>query len=387
MQQVTDEAREKPINGGGGTLTPLWGTLSKEMALWRRSPLQRGIGLAAPLVLLAIAAFLFSPRGREIPIALVASSVPGPYSQQFVKTLQAKTGTPMYFEVVTTDPVEAQQLLRTQRVFAIVRLPTNFDELLAQGRPATIHFQVYNGMQDVHKNVRLSFSRSVQEFYEAALGDQLRAHAVFRKSTKNDIPRSAYLAGGILVYAFMFNGILCTGVMMAREWEYGTLEELRVAPAPGWGIVAGKMTGGLLQTAVIAAVVFVISYLFTDIHVKGSVILLSFLLLLTGLMFVGLGALLGVLAKRFYLMLPLSGISAIVFWFLCGGFQDLVAVRGTFFFAISRALPPTYAFDALHEVLRGAQVREVQLNLLVVATSALVSTVAAMVVLRRQLGR
>jgi ABC-type Na+ efflux pump permease subunit len=337
------------------------------------------------MALLAVVVLLFA-GGQNIEIGVLMPPAPGPYSEQLVQVLTAKTGVPMYFEVVTTDPAEAQALFEAQRIFAIVSIPPEFDALLSQEQPAPLDFQFYNGMADVSKNVRLSFYRRLQEFYETALPEQVRVSPRIVKLPPCAIPRSSYLAVGVLVYALMFGGIIYTGVMTAKEWEYRTLPELLVSPTCSSVLIGGKMLAGLIQAGISTTIVFVVAYFLTGLRPRGNLLLTLVVLFLVGLMFVSLGALVGVIAKRFYLVLPASGITSIVLWFLCGGFVEPAAVKGTIVYGIARVLPPTYAFDALHTAMHSPFPDGVGLDMLVLTGSALVSTVVAVLVLRRQMG-
>lgn len=364
-------------------IAPLWGLVQKEMLIWMRSPLQVVISFMAPLVLLAVATLLFTPS-HHIKIGVVLPPEPGPYTQQFLQKITAETGVPMFFEIVTTDPQDAQTLFASQRIFAIVTIPPDFDSTLGQGRQAQIDLQVYNGMADVQKNVRLSFNRSLLAFYEEIRPDQVYVSPQVTRLFAYDVSRAASFAAGILVYTLMFVGILSTGVMMTREWEYHTLPELLVSPTSSLVLIVGKIIAGLFQASIITTLVFVVATGVSGLQVHGSFLLMIVVLLLVGLVFCGFGALVGVATKRFYLMMPASGITAVVLWFLCGGFQDPAAVRGTIFYTISRFLPPTYGFDALHRIVNGASLKGLEADLLILAGVALVFVVLATSIIRRQ---
>jgi ABC-2 type transport system permease protein len=371
----------------GASLWALWGIVVKEMLVWVRSPLQVVISLASPLVLLLVATLLFSPSdANRIEIGVITPANAGPYTQKLVQHLTAETGVPMYFEIVTTDPEEAQMLFEQQRIFAIVTIPPDFDLALDQGQPATLDFQVYNAMGDVNKNVQMSFNRSLLAFYNEALPGQVLLQPQVNRLLPHDIPRSGYLSAGILVYTLMFVGILSTGVIMTREWEYHTLPELTVSPTPRFILVLSKTLAGLLQAGTITAVVFVIAYLLSDLRPTGNLFLIVAVLFLVGLMFVSFGALVGVAAKRIYLVMPASGIMAIVLWFLSGGFQEPLAVKGTAIFTISRVLPPTYAFEALHKLIHGPSLAGLGFDLFILAGTAFVFLVTATLVLQYQIG-
>lgn len=362
-----------------------WGLVVKEMLVWARSPLQFVISMASPLLLLAVSALLFTPSAsNRIEIGVLMPPEPGPYTQKFVQKLASDTGVPMYFDIVTTNPQEAQDLFAAQQIFAIVTIPPDFDMALNLGQPTIIDFQVYNAMADVGKNVQLSFNRRLLEFNDEVLTGQVPIFPKINKMLPEDISRAGYLSVGILVYALMFTGILSTGIMLTKEWEYHTLPEILVSPTSRFVFIISKIVAGMLQAGAVTAIVFVIAYFFTDLRIKGNLLLLLIVMVFVGLMFVSFGALIGVAAKRFYLMMPASGVTAIVLWFLCGGFQNPVAVKGSTFYTVSLFLPPTYGFDALHKIASGASLGGVGFDILILSGSAIVFTAIATIVLQRR---
>ncbi len=81
-----------------------------------------------------------------------------------------------------------------------------------------------------------------------------------------------YVAPGLTVlwvvpYAF---GHTASGFLGARFFRY--IEEILVAPLPGWAVMAGYVAGGVLRGFVVGAAAAVTTLLFTHLHVRSVLI-------------------------------------------------------------------------------------------------------------------
>lgn len=361
------------------------GLATKEIRTWTRRPLETALTFAMPLLLLLVAALLLSPQDREIPIGLVTSDDRGGrHTERFIHALETRSGVPMYLTVVTADESDAERLFQQQRIAAIVRLPSDFDQRLDQQTAATVAVQINNAMGDVHKNVRYSLWRSLETFYEKDPAGQVAVHPVVRHPDTGHTSRTGFLAGGIVVYTTMLAALLWTGVAVAREWELHTVDLLRASGMSGGTVALTKLTIGALQAATTTAVIAVVVSALTDLELRGNPLGAVSALLLTAVAFAGIGTIVGAAAKRFYLIIPISGITAILCWILGGGFQYLGVTEKSIYNEVASWLPPTYAFDAVQTAISGVGAAGLGTDLAVLSGTALATTIFAALMLRRE---
>nr|PID98269.1 MAG: hypothetical protein CSA83_01630 [Actinomycetales bacterium] len=171
------------------------------------------------------------------------------------------------------------------------------------------------------------------------------------------------------------------GISTAREWESGTVRGLGIATCGPWQIYLGKLTANTIRALIIGTIVLVLALLTTDYHPNSPWWMSFVVLILVAVFSTALGTIAGTAGKRYYLTLPAAGITAMLLWFLSGGFQDLIAVRGTTLYLISRFLPTSYAFDTLRTT-SGL----VWLSLLLLTIMTMVTTLLGVVVFHRALG-
>ena len=357
--------------------------LEAELRVAARRPFEMVLALAAPVIILVLASFLFSPGGRDIPIAVVPQGTSGIETQRIQRALESREGVPMYLHVVTNDEAEARNLLSAGRVFGVIELPSSFEEQVAQGESVEVRLTTYNAMADVDKNVRLSVMRALNAYSR----DTYHAPFTVRVVSKDGsvVSRTGFLASGSIIYGIVFAGVLFGGVATARQWEMRTIKGLRVAPVSGILIGTGFLLANAIRSIVIGMIMVVVAVTCTGFSLPEEKWMMAAVLMLTSFFATAIGMLVGTLTRRFYATLPVAGITAILLWFLSGGFQDLVAVRGTFLFALSRVLPTSYAFD----VLRGSNLEESVLLACVGVLAVMTVGVVAMslAVLHRSLSR
>lgn len=274
-------------------------------------------------------------------------------------------------------------MLASGQVVAVVTVPGDIDTRLGEGE-ALIDVVEWNGMGDLNKNTRLSLLRSLERFHDQDSEVTLRAEVIDSRPVV--LSRPGWFAGGVVIYALMFIGFLSGGIAVAREWEDGTLPELRIAPVPGWRLALGKLATATTIAVASSMVVGAIGIGLTDLRLRGDVAALSTILVVTAVMTASLGLLLGLAARRYYLMMPLAGISAVVLWFLGGGFSDLTLARGTLLDTVAHALPTTCAFQALFTVVQGGGWHDIATELSIIAPTAVLTAVAAGLAIHHALG-
>jgi hypothetical protein len=355
----------------------------KDLLVAARSPAEVLLSLAAPLVLLALASWIFTPTGRDLPIALLSDAPQSPVVSQIEDALTDRHGEPLYLRVVTRDRLEAERMLATGQIVAVVTVPDDIDARLAEGE-ALVDVVEWNGMGDLNKNTRLSLLRALERFHDQNSEVTLRAEVIDSRPVV--LSRPGWFAGGVVIYALMFVGFLSGGIAVAREWENGTLPALRVVPVPGWRLALGKVATAATIAVASSVVVGAVGIGLTDLRLRGDIAALSTVLVTTAVMTSSVGLLLGLASRRYYLMMPLAGISAVVLWFLGGGFSDLTLARGTLLDAAAHALPTTYAFEALFAVVQGGGWPDVAADLTVVAATAGVTAIGASLAIHYALG-
>ena len=247
-----------------------------------RSNLVVGLLLPVVLVLLFGYGLSFDVKNARVTIVLEDSS---PTARNIVAGLR---GSPYLAPTWTTSMAEAERLIRAGETDAILRVPGDFSRNLAAGE---------GQLQLLLNGVDSSTASAIEGYVGGALAVPIQQQAdragnksastasitIVQRMWFNEAGESTwYLVPGLIVLVMTLIGAFLTSLLIAREWERGTLESLFVTPVRPLELVLSKLApyiviGGIdLIMCLLAA-----KYLF-QVPMRGSlwVIVVSSLLYL-----------------------------------------------------------------------------------------------------------
>lgn len=247
-----------------------------------RSNLVVGLLLPVVLVLLFGYGLSFDVKNARVTVVLEDSS---PTARNIVAGLR---GSPYLAPTWTTSMAEAEKMIRAGETDAILRVPGDFSRNLAAGE---------GQLQLLLNGVDSSTASAIEGYVGGALAVPIQQQAdragnksastasitIVQRMWFNEAGESTwYLVPGLIVLVMTLIGAFLTSLLVAREWERGTLESLFVTPVRPLELVLSKLApyiviGGIdLIMCLLAA-----KYLF-QVPMRGSlwVIVVSSLLYL-----------------------------------------------------------------------------------------------------------
>lgn len=316
------------------------------------------VGLFLPVVLILVFGYGLSFDIKNAPVALVSDDT-SPTAQDVLAGFYLSP----YFSVTPLrSMVEAQRLMRAGKVEAIVYLQSDFSRRLA-ARDATIQVLV-NAVDANRARVLEGFALGAigqWSMKRAAAGDGgiMPAPAV-RLETRlwfNEANTSThFLVPGLIVLIMTLNGALLTSLVMAREWERGTLESLFVTPMNTGELIASKLIpyfgvglAGLTMCLLAGKFLFFVP-------IRGSLLLIVLISMLYLLVSLSLGLLISAATKNQFLASQVALITSFLPALMLSGFIfDLRSVPAVVR-AIGTVLPPTYYVEALQTLFLAGNV-------------------------------
>ncbi len=299
----------------------LRGLIRKEFIQIVRDPSSIAIAFVLPLVLLLIFGYGVSLDAKDVPIGVVVEQAT-PETSSFCASFEQSP----YFDPRRFSRIrEAEEALRWGEIKGIVWLRGDFAEQLLSGATAPIGVFV-NG-------VDANTARLVQGYVQGAWSTWLLDYARSRgrplalpvkldeRVWFNPGLRSRdYLVPGLVAVIMTLIGALLTALVVAREWERGTMEALMVTPVTIREILLGKLVpyfilgmGGLLFSVAMAVWVF-------EVPLRGSLLVLlatSALFLVAAL---GMGLLISTLAKDQFVAALVAMLATFLPAFILSGF-------------------------------------------------------------------
>lgn len=350
------EKKEKPPRGA--RMMRLTGMMRKEGLQIMRDPSSIGIAFIMPLVLLLIFGYGVSLDARHVPLAVVVES-PSNVTADFVSAFRESE----YFEPIQFQTVQAaESAMRRGAVKAIVWLRWNFArKVLTPGRTSAIGVFV-NG-------VDANTARIVQGYIQGVWSNWLQKHMeengkrivipieIEQRIWFNDAVRSRnFLVPGLIAVIMTLIGALLTAMVVAREWERGTMEAIMATPVTASEIIAGKLIpyfilgmGGLTLSVAMAFFLF-------EVPLRGSILLLfgaSALFLLVAL---GMGLFISTIARNQFVAGQVAIIATFLPAFILSGFIFNIGSMPTGVQFITHAIAARYFVAILKSVFLAGNV-------------------------------
>lgn len=306
-----ESGRSESRRGGSGMR--LRALVRKEFLQILRDPSSIAIAFLMPVVLLFLFGYGVSLDAEHVPVGIVVEK-PDQDTSRFISSFRESR----YFEPVFLPTMPAAvESLAAGDIDAIVHLRHNFSKKKRSSGDAPVQV-IING---VDANTARILSGYIEGAWIRWLGQEAAAEGTEltipvqieqRVWFNSELRSRNYLVPGLIAIIMILIGALLTAMVMAREWERGTMEALMVTPVSRREIILGKLIpyyvlgiGGMVLSVLLAIFLF-------DVPLRGSVLVLfaaSSLFLLTAL---GMGLLISILAKNQFV----AGQAAIIVTFL-----------------------------------------------------------------------
>jgi pyoluteorin transport system permease protein len=253
----------------------VWSLVKKEARQVARDPSSIAIGIVLPVILILLFGYGLSLDVTNTPVAVVLED-PSPAATDLAASFRLSP----YFDArLMTSMREAQELMLARKVDGIVRIRPDFGRRLSQG-DAEVQVLVH-GVDANHARIVQSYAQGAVGQWAArrgAEGKEILTGPVVVQSRLwfNETNESRYfLVPGLIVLIMTLIGALLTSLVMAREWERGTLEALFVTPVRPEEILLGKTIPYFILGMIGFALCLLAAKFLFDVPFRGSVIVLT----------------------------------------------------------------------------------------------------------------
>ena len=216
--------------------------LRKEVRQLLRDSSNLAVGLLLPGVLILLFGYGLSFDVTHAPVA-VAMEDSSPTARDVLSGL---AGSPYLVPLWVDSMAEAERQMRAGKVNAIVRVPADFSRQLAAGQ-ARIQL-ILNGADSNTANAVNGYVGGAVATWFQHQADRgggktaVRGVVVEQRTWFNEASDSTwYLVPGLIVLIMTLTGAFLTSMLIAREWERGTLEALFVTPVRPIEMVLAKL--------------------------------------------------------------------------------------------------------------------------------------------------
>ncbi len=321
----------------------LRGMVRKEWLQILRDPSSIAIAFVLPVVLLFLFGYGVSLDARDIPLGLVLEQPDANAS-----SLAGAFGRSDYFRPRQYNDIQqAEQALAAREIDGIVWLRHDFSRRLQQREPAAIAVRV-NGVDANQGRITAGYIQGVWlswlESHAAGHGRKLEApvqleHRVWFNPA---VLSRLFLVPGLIAIIMTLIGSLLTAMVIAREWERGTMEAMMATPLRIPEVLAGKLIpyfilgmGGMLFTVALATWLF-------EVPLRGSFWVLLASAALFMLVALAMGLLISIIAKNQFVAGQLAIITTFLPAFILSGFIFEIASMPAPIQLITHLVPARY---------------------------------------------
>lgn len=354
----------------------------KELLEIVRDPITVGVALLMPMVMLFLFGYALTFDVENAPLVIVdhdKSVASRALSHQFLNS--------GYFRLDSAPESEAaaEHAVMTGKVRAFLYIPRDFGRRLGTGRSAPVEF-VVDGTYASTAAVVSAYGRAIIYAFPSGRLD-LPIQPEVRVWYNPQLRSRDFVVPGLFAVILMAFPPLLTALAVAREKELGTITQIYASPLTKVEFIIGKLLPYGLIAFVEMAIVFAAAFLWFDIPMHGSMLLLILLGLIYVLCTVAVGLLVSIIVRTQLAAMLVALIMTLMPSFLFSGLIYPVETMPPFFQAYSAKIPTMYFVNISRGiVMRGAGLSELWYDVTILITYTLVVLTAGVLLFRKRIG-
>ena len=364
----------------------IWALTRKEARQILRDPSSIAIGIVFPLALILLFGYGLSLDVTKVSVAVIDNDL----SSDSAALIGAFQLSPNFVVTVAHSMTDATTLVLNRKVDGILDIPSDFSRRWHRG-DAEVQI-VVNGTDANEARIMQAYAQGPVAEWSAAQSQSAASPSVGSVIVVNRMwfneanDSHFFLVPGLIVLVMTIIGAFLTAMVVAREWERGTLEALFVTP-----MTAGEfLTSKFLPYFALGLIGFVLCILaghfLFHIPLRGSILLLFASSMVYLVVALGIGLLVSTLVKSQFLASQLAMTLTFLPAMMLSGFLYDIRNMPTVIRGITYVLPARYAVTLLQTLYLAGDVGSViWQNLGILTAMATALMVATRLATRKQL--
>ncbi|SOD26681.1 ABC-2 type transport system permease protein [Variovorax sp. YR752] len=325
----------------------------KEFRQLLRDRSNLAIGILLPMVLILIFGYGMSLDVKNAPVAVVMEDA-SPTAHEAIAGLQLS---PTIAPVLLGSMHDAEELMRERKVDGIVRVPSDFSRALAAGNARVqliVHGSDAGRASIIQAYVTGALAQSaIRQMDRSGNASGADAPLVGSVTVEQRMWFNAantstwYLVPGLIVLIMTLVGAFLTALVMAREWERGTLEALFVTPVRPVEILLAKIIPYFAVGMLGLALCLLSARFLFAVPMYGSLLVVVFSSMLYLIVAVSLGLVISSVTRNQFLASQVALIATFMPSMMLSGFLFDLRNVPTAVWVIGHLLPATYFMDLI----------------------------------------
>ncbi|HKJ53817.1 MAG TPA: ABC transporter permease [Gammaproteobacteria bacterium] len=337
--------------------------IRKESLQILRDPSSIAIAFVMPVFLLLLFGYGVSLDAKDIRLGLVVEQADANTASLAGAFQHSDFFIPLAYRHIR----QAEQALLAHDIDGIVWLRSDFSSRLLRGGNAPIGVFV-NGVNANQARITEGYIQGVWQVwlakYAREQGRELEPPVALEpRIWFNAAVRSRdYLIPGLIAIIMTLIGAMLTSMVVAREWERGTMEALMVTPIRIWEITLGKLLpyfvlgmGGMLMSVALALWLF-------EVPLRGSFWVLLSASALYMMVTLGMGLLISTVARSQFVAGQVALVATFLPAFILSGFLFQIGSMPAVIQGITHVIPARYFVAILQTVFMAGDIWPVLLT-------------------------
>ncbi|RXJ93945.1 hypothetical protein CRV00_08665 [Malaciobacter molluscorum] len=321
-----------------------------------RDPSSILIAAILPLILLFLMGYAISLDSKNIPIGIVIEKS-SKYTQSLVNTFKSSVS----FDVKKVDynRIELNKDIKKGEIKAIIVIPSTFSKDIIKQKPK-IQFITDGTEPNIAGYVyKYGFSLWQNWLKQENLNINQKIAIESRYWFNAPLLSSYFLLPGSIAIILTLIGTLLTALVIAREWERGTMEAIMSTPVTSTELIIGKVLPYFLLALLSMVICVFITLAWFQIPFRGS----YFLLFITSAIYLipslALGLLISTLSKNQFVAAQVALIVGYLPAMLLSGFIFQISSMPTWLQYITIIIPAKYFIPILQTLFLSGNIYDV----------------------------
>ena len=325
--------------------------MHKEWIQMVRDPSSILIAVVMPLILLFLFGYGVNLDATHTSLGVVLED-PGPEARELAAAFELSP----YFEVrLATDRRELEQLLTAGKVRGIVVIPATFEAALRKGSHRPDLQILLDGSDPNTAALVEAYVQGVVANWSVLRSEQTGSTATAAVAADrlwfNPARTSmSFLVPGSVAIVMALVGTLLTALVVAREWERGTMEALLATPVSGAELILGKLLPYYLLGLTSMTVCTLFAVFLFGVPFRGSVIALYAISSAFLVPALGLGLLISAATRNQLIASQLALLSSFMPTVLLSGFLFEIDSMPKFIQLLCQLVPARWLVPSLQTV-------------------------------------
>lgn len=304
--------------------------IKKEFIQFKQDKKMLFISLAMPVIQLILLGYAANMDVKNVPI-VICDLDNSRISREYSQTL---TNSGYFIEVERLDNMnEIDKYIDNGKAQIGIIIPLNFGRDVLSDKTAQIH-SIVDGSDSntatIGMNYLLMINRNYAQKFIVNKLERLKSRNINPEVIKNEtrvwynpeLKSKNFMVPGVLGLLLMIITLTLTSLAIVKEKEIGTFEQLMVTPIRPYELILGKLMPFTMIGMIDIILVLLVTTLWFNIPIKGSVILLFLLSIIFLISTLGMGLFVSTVVTNqqqammtsvFFIMMPMMFLSGFVF--------------------------------------------------------------------------